>query len=494
MSSEVDQLCGICKLPWNDRNPRVLPCDRRHIFCSNCLDELIKKFCLKVGDYLICPNCGTKHMLTEKKTEEFIRLCPFRGFLGKMDNVSLKFREFLNNYESRLLSIHHSLEDAEQRQLSLLNKEINKVQLFLDSEKFTLTKEIETFKKGKQLIAKEMLDKIKTLENMKAYEFNISDFENIIFDLECKFNRIDNVQIRFKTSPILDLCRFGQIIFEDDGLVTPILSLTRVFTFEGSFQDSYATSSGFYILTKNLTDEFSYYFNLYKVDKEKSFSCVCSWKRRENMSYRMSVKSSVFLLQMTNEGEISRFNETDTQVKIVPVDCMNCPAGYWKSIWCLEKANIFFNKSAMEIYINPVLAVRFAKVNLPNETDILDLKYIKPRIFILTEDSLVYTLNLMQFPLAFDFVHIKEQVKYNINYVDIARMLAKGYTLLSNQDKIFCINTEQCKGTSYSLKETFGDCKKLEYYLSWQEVRLYLVNKSNKVIVKCFHRFSDVNK
>lgn len=491
--------CGICNNSWNGREPRVLPCEERHIFCTKCLEDLMKKFRLGKGDNLICPICGTKHLVTKMEEKEFLQLSPFKNFLKKMENVPLKFREFLNNYNSRLSSISHFLDETEDNQIVNLEKEIFKFKIFIDSEKERLVKELKEFKSQKQFIVNDIQEKLKSYEKKKSYELSISDMENIIYDLECKFNKIDNCCIQLKSLPNLGILHLGQLIYENKGLVTPILSISRVFTFKGIFQDSYANNKGYYFLTKDLTDDFSYIFNFYKIDDQNSFSFLCDWKKRKNISYKLSIKSHALLLEMNSEGTIYRINESENQAKLTSVDNMNCPIGNWKSVWCFDKANILFKASSMEIYVNPVQSVRFAKINLPFETDILDVKYKKPYIFILTEDSNVFMVDLLKYPISFESIpYLEIETKKdrndescNITDVDIARKIAEGYILLSNKENIILLNSEKKIGKLMKLEQVFPDCQKLEYYSSLQEIRLYIVTSLNKIIVRCFHKFVD---
>lgn len=73
--NENDMICGICRASWVTKQPRCLPCETTHIFCSKCLARLIDSSL--VTGYLLCPICRKEYILTEKGVKAFPLLSPF---------------------------------------------------------------------------------------------------------------------------------------------------------------------------------------------------------------------------------------------------------------------------------------------------------------------------------------------------------------------------------------------------------------------------------
>lgn len=474
-SSEKRIDCPICKSSCFMGEVRCLPCDKLHLFCTDCLIAFKNVHNLLPGDTYACPICrksfhwpinGVRNFQLYKESENVIteNEPELELFDVKKDELSLRVanERDSNNVDKTIEEVERNLAISPGKSFDSLQREFNEFFAELDKKlNVILDNAIELLIKDGKIDRRSLDD-----ENIEEYKYSTEMDDTTYYDMTC------NHKYEKSFCPFTEL-PFRQINFDFDEEIKVVSSSKRAF----------------YILSvsKVLEKNDEYIYNIYEIDMRKStrkliHSLTCAKDTIINMSVRLKAFMEIYLIETEKKSSSVLSSVTLTGQKYKLETILDRSENGWTNVFCLDDSTILFNSKKLAKYVG-----HFNKkwcLPFPEDSVIDDVNCINQTIYFLLTDNKILSINLEN--KSFQYLKISlEKGEFKINE-ELINGLKNGNCLLSNSNYSFLVNYENNQALMKPLPHQSVESRIIYYHFTQFEFIVCYVNKKNVFVTQFF--------
>lgn len=511
-------ICGLCSDSWLNNQPRWLPCENNHIFCSNCLLEFANSNNIKSGDNFFCPVCNEKHTWGEDgidafgavNNEQSMSRCPQSESdestgqeSSKSDNVKVLPRSFSlrssqrsqQSFKERILGALEKLRQEKENDYKELEVESKNLHLLINSKQQSLQNIISKFYSHKEYRLRHLLEEVSDGEQEPEDEDKVIDTRRGLIN---RMKTVFRSTIKFSKPNLIDNFNTGEVFLinndEDDAndenlfqSTSEILSIT-------------SSRQAFYVLTEQNVKESVVYKIFMLTSTGSKFVLLKSWTSDEKFHYKMVANRDLYLLEVGSSAGLMRLrskgrdDSSDVEFERFKIT-VHKPSPLLRKIYsktystnlaCSDTTLVLVNNNGvLEKYsTEPLEKIRSMK--LPAKNAIADIRCSNLYIVVLFQGGSVcftYTNSLKT-----NFEYLRKLNLSSIFDVEgfIIPPLRDGNFILSDKSNVYNVNPTKSTVEYCSFTRVFKDVIKFDYKLTENHIFLFTITDSNAVIVNRF--------
>ncbi|CAD5123477.1 unnamed protein product [Dimorphilus gyrociliatus] len=492
-------LCEMCGGTWVNRNPRCLPCNALHAFCSECLDSFATSHCLQPGSKFSCLICKTKHFWPENGVQSFVQLEPLinpsnSNFMNmqipsELDKIAAsEGQEIISHDESKefrriILDAIERIKEDKKREMDNLENENRKFCLLVENYGCFLKQQLNKFFSNKETQLRNLDGDIKTFEivKLKTSSFldrSIKEIKEAILD---EMDRILTEKVQFESAIKENSFKFGVNIFSSSELA----GLEKVVKQGEEVVSITSTKLNFFLLTKFLAkpNEPCTFSLLRECVESKKVERLLSWRVNEieaKTFYLTANNHEVFLLSIGPKTHLLKLKALPIGYQLEDVNSLES----WTDFVCYESGVFLYRHGLIGKYNNNLTNQWFKRT--PLNLQVAEMKYVNGLLFIVDKaNSCVFCVNsadgryeiynLQLMPTCFN---LTSQAS-NFVYEPYLFMDNQGAYIVNKQEKVIYV---------YAISQEFDKPDVVHYHKKpdEREILFYIVKHNKALTIKHF--------